>query len=125
MGMATTLLFHLLEGLFCTLVRALCAIACQGQGGEEVPVQVIVDVEIAGEAGSSVLGLVPGVASLLLQQKADAPAAGRMVAESSLLQGDHGPGRLRWAADADAGERWILIGPAGLAPSAVRVLHLQ
>src|ERR671930_986055 len=124
MGMATTLLFHLLEGLFCTLVPASCASAGQGQGGEEVPVQVIVDVEIARETGSSVLRLVPGVASLLLQQKADASAAGRMVAESGPLQPDHSPGGLGWGAEANAGERWILIGPAGLAPAAVRVLHL-
>src|ERR1700686_474477 len=83
------------------------------QGRKNVPVEVVIDVEIAGESGAGVLGLVPGAVPLTLHQERTAARARGVVTAPGELQGEHRPRGLRRCAGADPGERLIDIGVTG------------
>ncbi len=89
---------------------------------EDQPVQVVVDVEVAGEAGAGELRLVPGpVGPLRADQQLDAaPAA--PVALPGREQREQRPGRLRRGRRAAADPRRVAVGAQVLAPAAVGVL---
>src|SRR5580704_2710941 len=93
------------------------------QGGKDVSVQVVVDVEVAGEPGAGVLGFLPGAVALTFGQEGPAARARRVVTEPRELQREHRPRGLRRRARADAGERLVDIRVAGFTPTAVGVLH--
>src|ERR1700680_283964 len=101
-------LFRLSEGdelaLFGTRSALDGLAAGERQGWKNVPVQVVIDVEVAGEAGPGVLGLIPGAVPLALQEKGTAACARRVVTKSGELQRQHRPGGLRRCARAHARE---------------------
>src|SRR6202166_1074121 len=107
-------LFGLSVGDELALDGGLCGLeglaAGQRQGRKNVPVEVVIDVEIAGEPGAGVLWLVPGAVPLTLQQERTAARARRVVTAPRKLQGEHRPRGLRRCAGADTGERLIDIG---------------
>src|SRR6202140_4141418 len=84
------------------------ALPCgERQGRKNVPVEVVIDVEIAGEPGAGVLGFVPGAVPLTPQQERTAARTRGVVTAPRKLQGEHRPRGLRRCAGADTGERLI------------------
>src|SRR6266571_7873726 len=108
-----------------------CQVSAERADREDEPVQVVVDVEVAGESGAGVLRLVPAaVRPLVLGKPADAAldAAGPSAAGGRGLAGgqqrEQRPRGLRGRRLAAAGQRLVVIGAQVLAPAAVRVLML-
>src|ERR1700676_2358244 len=120
-------LFRLSEGdelaLFGTRSALGGLAAGERQGRKNVPVQVVIDVEVAGEPGAGVLGLVPRAVPLTFEQERPAPRAYGVVTETRELQGEHRPRGLRWCARPDTREGLVDIRVAGFTPAAVGVLH--
>src|SRR5579862_1715169 len=87
---------------------------------------MVIDVEIAREAGAGEGFLVPrAVRTLALAQEVDSALGGGMAAQAGDLESVDGPGGLRRRARADAGERLVDVRVARFAPAAVGVLHRE
>src|SRR5579863_10219253 len=95
------------------------------QGWKNVPVQVIVDVEVTGKTGAGVLGLVPRPVVLTIQQECSAACARGIVAEAGKLERQHRPSRLRRRARADTRERLVHVRVTRLTPAAIGVLYAK
>src|SRR6185437_6048617 len=93
--------------------------------GERQPVQVVVQVEVAREAGAGEVGLVPGaVRALGLRQPAQATLGRLAVALARREQRKQRRRGLRGGGRAAAGPlRLVIVGAQVLAPAAVVVLH--
>src|ERR1700728_288598 len=97
-------------------------VAAEGAHREHHPVEVVVDVEVAGEPGPRVPGLVPGaVGTLGVDQVADAARRGRAPLPRG-QEGQQGPGGLRRGRGPAAALGRIVVGAQVLAPPAVVVL---
>src|SRR2546423_2640949 len=94
----------------------------QRHGGEQVPVEVVVDVEVAREARSRVLTLFPRAIYLGATKVLQAAETSGVLSQPGSLQRQCGPGRLRGRARPDSGEGAIYVGVAGFTPAAVVVL---
>src|SRR3954451_1863255 len=69
--------------------------APQGHHREAHPIEVVVDVEVAGESRTRVLGLVPGPILALICDQPDKPSLHRRRALTEGVEGDQRPRRLR------------------------------
>src|SRR5205807_10038297 len=87
-----------------------------------VPVHVVVEIEVPREAGAGELRLPPGAVLLPLLQEPETWADRGMAPPSRELEAHHPPRGLGGRADADSGERGLIIGVAGLTPAAIGVL---
>src|ERR1700719_3640330 len=74
--------------------------AGEREGRKHMSVQVVIDVEVAGESGARVLGLIPCSVALAFQKEPPAARARGIVTESRELEGEHRPGGLRRSAGA-------------------------
>src|SRR3954452_9306208 len=92
--------------------------------GEAQPVQVVVDVEVAREAGAGVLGLVPGAVITLVVDQPCEPAFHGPCAFAERMKRDQRPRRLRRRAGPPADPGGVVVGASVLAPAAVRILDL-
>src|SRR5215813_5090625 len=98
-------------------------IAPQSRKREGVTIQVVIDKEMAWEAGPSKLGLRPAsIPVLLVDQVLDASAHGVRVVVARIHEAYQRPPGLRRRADSFAFELGILIGLAAFSPAAVGVL---
>src|ERR1700694_863343 len=88
-------------------------------------IHVVVDVEVPWKTGAGVLRLQPRSLCLAVMQEADPAPRRRMLGVTSELQRVQRPCGLRRCADADAGERFVLVGMETLAPATMGVLPLQ
>ena len=55
--------------------------AGEREGRKDVPVEVVIDVEVAGESGAGVLGLIPRAVALTFEQECPAARARGVVTE--------------------------------------------
>src|SRR6266540_2508961 len=90
---------------------------------EDLPVEVVVDVEVAGEARACVVGLVPAAVAAL---RLDEPAHGtldRGASHAGRVEAEQRPRRLRRGRRAAPSPRRVAVGAEVLAEAAVLVLH--
>src|SRR3954454_22717874 len=105
------------------LARLVCGHpAPEGHQREAQAVEVVVDVEVAGEARARVLGLVPGPILALIGHQPRQAALDGLRASAEGVWRHQRPCRLGRGAGAAADPLWILVGAAVLAPAPVGVL---
>src|SRR5438105_3420936 len=97
----------------------------QRHGGEQVPVEVVVDVEVAREARARVLPLFPRAIYLGVTKVRQAAETSGVLSQTGSLQRQGGPGRLRRRARPDSREGAIHVGVAGFTPATVVVLACE
>src|SRR5205823_2738962 len=96
----------------------------EGHHRKELPVEVVVDVEVAGEAGPGVVRLVPApVAALRLHEPLDG-TLDRRAPFARRVEGEQRPRGLRRSGRAAAAPRAVAVGAEVFAEAAVLVLHL-